>query len=194
MKDVMLKDVRGAYLYLFEPAPPFGGNNDEKLHYKGTWIIVPNSENDKALVAAIKEAAKERWPNAYEGIVKKLVNDGELPYHRSEYLGPDGTPRPGFEGSYRLTTKSTSRPVVIDRDRTPLAESDGRPYSGCYCNVLVSIKADEFKGKKYVSARLRAVQFVRDGDALSGGTAVSAEVFPDLGVTESGASSQTELF
>ena len=67
----------------------------------------------------------------------------------------------------RRATKA--RPRVLDRDKSPLTQSDGRPYSGCYVNVSIDIWAQDNKFGKRVNAKLLAVQFHADGEAFSGG-------------------------
>ncbi len=63
--------------------------------------------------------------------------------------------------------------------------ADGKPYSGCYVNGIVDIWAQDNGFGRRLNATLKGVQFVKDGDAFSGGTAVSADAFDDLGVDES---------
>jgi hypothetical protein len=88
-----------------------------------------------------------------------------------------------------ISAKSTIRPLVIDRDRSPLAEEDGKPYAGCYVNASVEFFAYENSGNG-ISAQLAGVQFVRDGDAFGGGRAADPDEFDDLG---EGADTEDEL-
>jgi hypothetical protein len=53
--------------------------------------------------------------------------------------------------------------LVIDRDKTPLAESDNRPYSGCYVNCIIELWAQNNAYGKRINANLLAVQFYKDG-------------------------------
>lgn len=202
--EILLKDVRGAFLHLFNRAPAFAGSGadaNQKLKYKATWIIEPGSEADKQITAAITAVASERWPNKYKEVLAKLAEDKKLCYHRRTYVNADGEPYPGFEGKYRLTTSADIRPTVVDRaykDGKPviLTEEDGRPYSGCYCNVLVDIQALDMGKVRVVRAVLRGVQFVRDGDALGGTPPAAPSAFADLGVdtAASGAAGDHDLF
>lgn len=86
----------------------------------------------------------------------------------------------GYEGAWYVTARNRNRPKVMDADgKTPLAEEDGRPYSGCYCNVWIRIWAQDNEFGKRVNASLEAVQFVRDGEAFSGAAPISDEEFED---------------
>ncbi len=70
------------------------------------------------------------------------------------------------------------RPVVVDRDMTPLNGENGRPYGGCYVNMSIRLWAQDGKKQpkwgKRVNAQLRAVQFWADGEPF-GTSGVDAE-------------------
>ena len=78
-----------------------------------------------------------------------------------------------------VSAKSKTRPLVIDTDKTPLAEEDGKPYVGCYVNAIIEFFGYDNSGKG-VSATLKGVQFVRDGDAFSAVAPASEDDFDDL--------------
>ena len=70
---------------------------------------------------------------------------------------------------------------LVEFDRSPLTETDGRPYSGCYVVAIVELWAQDNSWGKRVNATLKGVQFFADGEAFSGGTPASAGDFDDLG-------------
>ena len=73
----------------------------------------------------------------------------------------------GYADNWYVTARTRNRPKVIDADgKTQLVEEDGRPYSGCYCNVWVRIWAQDNEFGKRLNAQLLAVQFVKDGEAF----------------------------
>lgn len=71
------------------------------------------------------------------------------------------------------------RVPVLGADKAPLAESDGVVYAGCYVNAIIDFFAYENSGAG-ISASLRGVQFVRDGDAFAGGGVASEDDFDDV--------------
>ncbi|CAN0502063.1 unnamed protein product, partial [Phaeothamnion confervicola] len=74
---------------------------------------------------------------------------------------------------------SSGRPLVIDGQKNPLVEEDGKPYGGCYVNATVEIYAQ--KGENAgIRCGLLAVQFARDGDAFTAGSKPSADDFDDV--------------
>jgi hypothetical protein len=72
----------------------------------------------------------------------------------------------GYEGMFVIASNNRTRPTVVDRDLTPLVEEDGKPYSGCYVNGTITLWSQDNQYGKRVNANLRAVQFVKDGDAF----------------------------
>ena len=72
---------------------------------------------------------------------------------------------------------------MINRDKTPIAESDNVVYAGCFVNGIISLWAQDNQFGKRINAQLDGVQFVRDGDAFSDNT-VSVEAFDAFGVDE----------
>jgi hypothetical protein len=55
--------------------------------------------------------------------------------------------------------------------------SSGKPYSGCYVNAVIELWAQDNKFGKRINASLMGVQFLRDGQRLSGGGVASADDF-----------------
>ena len=69
-----------------------------------------------------------------------------------------------------LRSSNRTRPPVVNRDMSPIVESDGIIFAGCYVNATVRLFAwDHPTGGKGVSASLRAIQFVKDGESFGAG-------------------------
>lgn len=78
-----------------------------------------------------------------------------------------------------ISASSKRRPVVMDRDKTPLVESDGRPYAGCYVNAVVRIWVQDNQYGKRINAELMGVQYVKEGEAF-GAAPLSDDAFENL--------------
>lgn len=174
-------EARAAFINIFEPSAIDGG--DPK--YNGKFIVDPTN---KALVAKLDDAmlktAEAKWPGKGKQIFDNLVKTGKKPevgFVQEPYKNKDGEAYDGFEGMFYVTASNSARPLVIDRDRSPLTQADGRPYSGCIVNVIVEFWAQDNKWGRAVRATLKGVQFVRDGDAFGGGAPASVDEFADLG-------------
>jgi hypothetical protein len=178
---LILTDVRMAFANLFVAKKV---NGEGGPSYSAVFIIDPKR---KDLVKTIKDAvlatATEKWGAKGADIVAELYKKGKVCFSESEKANGSGDVYDGFEGMFNISTraKESTRPTVIDRDKTPLVQADGRPYSGCFVNANLDIWAQDNSFGKRINCQLRGVQFVRDGDSFGGGSAASADEFADLG-------------
>lgn len=171
---LLLKDVRLAFPAIFEPRA-FG---DSEPAYSATFILPP--ERAKEVEDVIEAVAKEKWGAKADAILRQLVSQGKVCLHEGE----EKAQYDGFEGNVFVNARSAVRPLVIDRDKTPLTMADGRIYAGCYVNASLDIWVQDNKYGKRINATLRGVQFCRDGEAFGGGTQASVDEFEDLGVSD----------
>jgi hypothetical protein len=181
---ILLKNVRLAFPQLWVPKATTGKDGKPgKPKYSANFIMAPDHPDMPKLKAIILAVAKAKWADQSEVILKGLKVQDKLCLH-------DGVTKAkyaGFDGNMFVSANSDSRPSVFDRHKINgqgviLAESDGRPYAGCYVNASIDVWAqDHPKHGKRVNAQLRGVQFVRDGDAFAAGTAASGDEFEDLG-------------
>lgn len=174
-----LNEVRIAFPSLFEPSAIDGGTPA----YAVKAIVPPNHAQVAALDDAMRAVAREKWGAKGDAVFDNLVKTGKKPevcFVREPYKNRDGDAYDGFEGMFYLTARSELRPTVVDRNRTPLTASDGRPYAGAYCNLILEIWAQDNKYGRAIRCNLKGVQFVRDGDAFSGGAPASVDDFADL--------------
>ena len=136
---VMLKNTRGSFLSLFKAKPFNDGEGEPKfqanfLMYKGTS---DGDRNIRACEAAIDAVIREyedekgkRFPDL-EDLDKKNIAYRSGENKRGEALYE------GYENAMFVSARNSRRPLVIDRDKTPLVEEDGRPYSGCILNAKI---------------------------------------------------------
>ena len=169
---IKLNNVRLSFPGLWK-AEPFKPGDDPK--FKSTFLIEQGSALDKEVKAAILETAKAKWGAKAAAILKQIENNP------NKYCYQDGNTKSydGYEGMMALAAKNGKRPLVIDRDRSPLTEADGRPYAGCYVNASVEFFAYENSGNG-ISASLLGVQFAKDGDAFGGGSIATEDDFDEL--------------
>ncbi|MEQ1975021.1 DUF2815 family protein [Xenorhabdus sp. SGI240] len=183
---IKLPIVRLAFPDLYE-ATQVNGQGDFK--FRSTFLI--DKERQKELInqieAAIKKVATEKWGAKAESILKSIRGNNMRFNFRD---GDDKPDYDGYPGCMYISASNKSRPLVIDRDRTPLTAQDGRPYSGCYVNATINIFAYDNNGKG-ISASLAGVQFFRDGDAFAGGGVASVDDFDDI---SEGADAEADIF
>lgn len=173
-RSIILRNVRLAFPDLFVAKKFEGGDGDPT--YGGTFLIKPGSEADKQVRAAIASAARSKWNEKADAIMKSIEGRSK------EFCYIDGNLKDydGFAGMMALSAKrreDAGAPKVIDKDLSELHASDGKPYAGCYVNVKVSIWAQDNKWGKGMRATLETVQFLSHGDAFSGSGPATTDGF-----------------
>jgi hypothetical protein len=157
---IKLENVRLSFPDLFTPRAMEEGK--EKT-FNATFLL--DNEKHAKLITKI-EAAIERV--ALDEFKKKItLKDRNKCLH-------DGNESPDTEGYgdgvMFLRSKNKTRPPVVNRDLSPITEADGIVYPGCFVNATVRLFAwDHPTGGKGVSASLRAIQFVKDGESFGAG-------------------------
>lgn len=170
---IKLPNVRLSFPGLWK-AEPFSPGDEPK--FKATLLIEKGSDTDKAVQKAISETAALKWGAAK---APKILDSIRGNSNRFGYQDGDTKSYDGYEGMMALTAKNTTRPLVIDRDRSPLAEADGVVYAGCYVNASVEVFCYDKPGQG-VSFSLGGVQFVKNGDAFGGGAPAKEDDFDAL--------------
>lgn len=172
---IKLANVRLAFPQLFEATTV---NGEGKPAFSATFLLDPTHPDIKALNAAIEQAAKDKWGAKADAILKAARAADKVCLHN----GDSKAEYAGFEGNFFVSARNATRPLVIDRDKSPLTQADGKPYAGCYVNASLDLWAQDNNYGKRVNASLSGVQFLKDGDAFAGGGAASADDFDDLAV------------
>lgn len=172
---VILKNVRLSFPDLYKARSFEGGG---KARYSASFLVEPGSENDKLIKEAINAAAKEAWKD--EAGKKLKMYYGQK--GQCCYLSGDNKEYEGYEGMMVLSAhrnEDKGAPKVVDRAKQDLPVSSGKIYAGCYVNAKVDIwiQTDKYPG---IRAGLQVVQFVKDGEPLSGGGAPTADDMPSL--------------
>jgi hypothetical protein len=175
--EILLKNVRLAFPQLFEAKTV---NGEGEPAFSASFLMEPNHSAVAAINDAVDAIGKEKWAAKWAGIKKELAAKDKLPLHdgdlKSRYSG--------FEGMVYVSARSKVRQPVIDRDKSPLTASDGKPYAGCWVNAKITLWAQDNNYGKRINASLGAVQFLKDGEAFAGGGVSSTDDFEDLGVEE----------
>lgn len=113
----------------------------------------------KDAIAFATEQGKERfWSGKLPAKFKTALHDGDIDRPKDE----------AYVGHYFINANSPDKPQVVDRRKNPI-EDPMEVYSGCFCNVAVNFFPYNTVNQG-IGAGLGNVQFVRDGERLSGRT------------------------
>ena len=159
MSKITLKNVRLSFPSLWRKAV----FNGEDTKFEATFLLDKDEHADKIaeIEAAVAATIKEQLKGAKLKADKICLRDGDQETYD------------GYEGCMSFKASNGRRPLVIDRDRTPLTEDDGKPYAGCYVNATVELWAQNNQYGKRINANLLGVQFVADGESFGGGGSVA---------------------
>lgn len=143
--------------------------NDGEEKYSVSCII---SKSDTKTIAKIQqaiEAAKEdgktrRWGGKIPPNLKLPLRDGDI----------DRPDDDSYVDAMFINATSKDAPQIVDRKKQTITDPM-MVYSGCYCNVSVNFYAFNANGNRGVAAGLGNVQFVKDGDRLSGKASADAD-------------------
>ena len=155
-------------------ATTFNGEGTPK--FQATGILNSDSPSTEEFLKAQDEVGKTKWGPKWAQIRKELAAKDRLALHdgnTKEHLD-------GYAGNMFFNASSKTRPAVIDWDRTPLVESDGRPYAGCICIFMVEIWAMDNQFGRRLNVSLKGIQFAEDGAAFAGGGTASPDDFDEL--------------
>lgn len=168
-KVIKLNDVRLSFPVLFEAKAFEEGGKKE---FSASFLIPKDHPAVKVIREAMLKIAADKWSEKGADTVAKLFRDDRMCLHDGDRKDYDG-----YAGNLFIRANNDVRPLVIDGQKNPISEKDGKIYSGCYVNATVSLWAQDNKWGKRINANLRGVQFLRDGEAFSGGGTASVDEF-----------------
>jgi len=160
---ITLKNVRLSFPSLFSKAK-FDG---QETKFEATFLL--NKEEHSASIAEIKEAIATK--------IKTDLKGAKLAADKICLRDGDEADYDGYAGCMSIKAANNNRPLVIDRDKTPLAEEDGKVYSGCYVNAIIELWTQNNAYGKRINAKLLGVQFYADGEALGSKSKISVDEF-----------------
>lgn len=176
---IMLKNVRllyGAALF----TPQRGPNGEGEPKHSGTFGFAKDHPAAAEIKAGFQKVATEKWGAKAGEVYTMLKAADKLCLHD----GDAKADKEGFKGNLYVSASNKLKPLVIDGQKQPLDANSGKPYSGCIVNAEIELWAQDNKFGKRINASLRGVQFVRDGQRLSGGGVSDADAYeaiPDAG-------------
>lgn len=170
---IKLQNVRLAFPAIFE-AKTVNGEGDPA--FSATFLMAPDHPAIDKIRAAFEKLGKEKWGARWATVKKEIETKDRLALHD----GDTKADYAGFEGNMYISARNRTRPLVIDRDKSPLTMADGKPYAGCYVHASIELWCQDNNYGRRINASLRGIQFYKDGDAFSGGGAASEDEFEDI--------------
>lgn len=179
---IMLKNVVLAFPALAEPQS-FG---EGEPAFGAKFPIKPNSEQQKAIEAAILAEATEVWKDKADSVLKMLEEDGKVAFTKKVYRSKKtGEAYQGFDGAHYLSTRNAkTQPTVFNQYGEELSgkgEIEAKAFSGAVVNASVEIWAQDNKWGRRINCSLRGVMLTGEGENFGGGSPpASADEFAGL--------------
>lgn len=173
---IKLQKVRLSFPNLFT-AKKQDESSSSPPTFSAGFLLEPTDPQVKMIEDAMLQVAKEKWSAKADAVYKGMKVADKLALHD----GDTKAQYAGYEGMMFVNANNPVRPLVLDRDKSPLTEQDGKPYGGCYVNVSLELWAQDNKFGKRINASLGGVQFVKDGDRFGGGSSADESDFDELG-------------
>lgn len=160
---VRLKNVRLSFPKLFKAESVQKGGEPK---FSSSFLL--NKKTDAAQIDLIRDTVEKmkhlKWGDNPPKGIKSCLHEGS----EKDFDGYDET-------VMFISSSTPRRPVVVDRDLTPLTAEDPKPYAGCFVNCTLRLWAQDNEFGKRVNAELCAVQFSNHGEEFSGKPKISAE-------------------
>ena len=179
---IMLKNIVLAFPALAEPQS-FG---EGEPAYGAKFPIKPNSEQQKAIEAAILAEAKEAWKDKADSVINMLAEDGKLCFTKKVYRSKKtGEPYQGFDGQHYLSTRNAkTQPSVYNQygeEVNGKSEIEAKAFSGAVVNASIEIWAQDNKWGRRINCSLRGVMLTGEGENFGGGSSpAGADEFASL--------------
>jgi hypothetical protein len=170
--SITLKSVQLSFPNVFTPR----GFEDGTPDYNTIMLLDKDGPNLDMLKQEMERVGAAKWGQKWPTIKKELEAKDRLAVH-------DGSMKSnlaGFDGKLYVSARNKMRPTIVDRDRTPLQEADGKIYSGVFVNGVLEIWAMDNRYGRRICASLLGLQFVKHGEAFSGGGVASVDSFESL--------------
>lgn len=183
---IRIENVRFSQVYIFEAGKKFDANSKEKFSIHG--ILERTSSEAARVKEAVIAACKEAWGATWETKLRAVNAAGKVWALRDgdTKVDKDGNVNPAYAGKLFVAAKNDIRPLILGGGpdgKSPLVAADGKPYPGSYGNLIIDIHAGD-KPTPQVYAYLLGVQFVKDGERLSGGAVASQDDFDAIPGTQ----------
>lgn len=160
---LILKDVRGSYVFLKQPRPSEDGTGK----YSMQIIIDKNDPQVQQIKAAIAQVARETFGEKVKlGAIKIPLRDGDEERDGKEY-----------ENKYFFNANSGRAPQIVNRFGKTASDEDIEEYcySGATFHVSLSFYTFDRAGKKGVAVGLQNVMLRKKTERLDGGVSATDE-------------------
>ena len=164
---VITGKARMSYVHVFEPYAMEEGQEKKYM----VSILIP--KDDTKTIAKIKSAVEAAKEEGKSKLSKngKMVKKLKLPLRDGDEERQDDE---AYKGMYFVNATSKNKPKIVDRDLEPIMDKEDF-YSGCWGRASLNFYAFNVSGNKGIACGLNNLQFLEDGEPLSGGSSAEED-------------------
>lgn len=187
-EKIRIENGRLSFARLYKPKAFREG---QEPRYEGSILLDPSNEKHAAKIEEICARAETVLLEQFHGKLPKGVKlgfgyaDGSPVTIGGQKFYSEPKDYDGYDGMFYLSSSNKTKPKTVHRNpKVDLTEEDGVLYSGCYVNMTVTLWTQDNEFGKRVNANLRAVQFVKDGEAFGVAPVDAEEEFDEVEVDD----------
>jgi hypothetical protein len=168
--QITLINVRLSFADIFKAKAVSDGDP----RFSANFLLDPSTKSGKKQIKSLEENIQK--------LIKEELKLKKLPAEKICLRDGDDKEYDGYAGMMFLSAANKKRPQVVNRAQEPVTEEDLNevPYSGCVCNAVVRLWAQNNKYGKRINASLEVVQFVKDGEAFGAPKVDVSDALPQL--------------
>ena len=157
---VVFGPCRLSYTHLFSKYAPEGDPANGKFM---TNVLIPKEEKEtikaiqQAIEAGKKSAIVSKWGGKEPKKLDMPLRDGDTDKEDDDV----------YSGHFYVNAKSTTRPGVCDKNKSPIMDED-EIYSGVWAIVSVTFFGYDVSGNRGVACGLNNIMKFKDGERLGG--------------------------
>lgn len=164
MSKIKLTNVRLSFPNIFTRST-FDGKEGK---FEATFLL--NKETQADQIKMLQDAI-----DAMLAKEKMKVSPDKLCLKDGDHFSYDG-----YAGHMSFKASTNRRPTLIDRDKTPIAEDDGKLEAGVYVNAIVDLWPQSNSYGKRINSNLFGIQFYKDGERFGAGDTDVTDEFDDF--------------
>lgn len=166
LKEVMTPIFRLSFPKLDTPETIMGS----KEKWFSMQMLFDKKENQDWIQSILKDLYKQKWGEQKRpSTFKNPWRDGDV---KAEESGMDV-----YAGNFFMNAKAGEKDKFILLDGRKELIGPDRFYAGCYARAKLLIKTYDNQYGKGFNVWIKGIQFVRDGEALSGSSSARADEF-----------------
>ena len=143
---------------------------DQGPNYFSCQLLFDKKGDNSWIQNILKDLYKKKWGDVKKpSTFKSPWRDGDEKAAESDIEC--------YVGTMFMNAKAGEKDKILFIDGKKNVIDQSAFYAGCYCKAVIEFRTFDNKYGKGISAWLKGIQFVKDGESLGGGSTASSDDF-----------------